>query len=170
LRAAPEASVAAGRCRGFGLVELLVALAISATGLLGEALLLRHCLEAQGAALRREQATALLAEIAERIRMNAAARAEYALPPGAPAPALPACAGGAGCTPAEVAAADVAQWLGAIGATLPAAPGAPGPAAITCVADASGSDRLELTLRWGEPGAAAPASQSLVLLLAGAAP
>ncbi len=147
-----------------------MALAISATGLLGEALLLRHCLEAEGAALRREQATALLAGIAECIRMNAAARADYVLPPGAPAPAVPACAAGAGCTPAELAAADLAQWLADAAATLPAAPGAPGPAAIAMAPDAGGTDRLEPTLYWGEPGAATPAALSLALLLAGAAP
>ena len=154
---------------GFGLVEVLVALAISATGLLGEALLLRHCLAAQGAALRREQATALLAGIAEQLRMNAAARADYALPAGAPTPVAPACAGGAGCAPATLAAADLAQWLGDIAATLPAAPGAPGAATID-YAPGAGGDRLDLTLYWGEPGATAAASMSLSLLLAVAAP
>jgi type IV pilus assembly protein PilV len=154
------------RHRGFGLVEVLVALAISATGLLGEALLLRHCLAAQGAALRREQATALLAGIAEQVRMNAAARADYALPAGAPTPAAPACASGAGCAPATLAAADLAQWLGDIATTLP---GAPGTATIDYTPGAGG-DRLDLTLYWGEPGATAPASMSLSLLLAGAAP
>jgi len=170
LSAAPEASTAAGRHRGFGLVEVLAALAISATGLLGEALLLRHCLAAQGAALRREQATALLAGIAERMRMNSAARADYALEAGAPAAEAPACVSGTGCTPTELADADLAQWLAEIAATLPTAPGAAAPAVITYAAAADGADRFELTLNWGEPGAATPASQSLSLLLAAAAP
>lgn len=163
MRAAPE-----GRVRGFGLVEVLVALAIGATGLLGEALLLRHALAVQASALRREQATALLAELAERIRMNAVARADYALPAGAPAPSVPACAGGTGCTPAELAAADVAQWLADITAALPATPNAASPAVIDYTADATGTDRLDLRLYWGEPGATAPASLSLSLLVAGA--
>jgi type IV pilus assembly protein PilV len=165
LSAAPERP-----CRGFGLVEVLVALAIGATGLLGEALLLRHALAAQAGALRREQATALLAEIAERIRMNAVARADYALPVGAPAPSVPACAGGTGCTPPELAAADVAQWLADIAATLPAAPDAPSPAVIDYTADTTGTDRLDLRLYWGEPGALGPASLSLSLLVAETAP
>jgi type IV pilus modification protein PilV len=169
LIAAPERRVAGARHRGFGLIEVLVALAISATGLLGEALLLRHCLAAQGAALRREQATALLSGITEQVRMNAVACADYALPAGAPSPAAPACASGAGCAPTMLAAADLAQWLDDIAATLPAAPGAPGAATID-YAPAAGGDRLDLTLYWGEPGATAPVSMSLSLLLAGAAP
>jgi len=165
LNAPPE-----GRSRGFGLVEVLVALAISATGLLGEALLLRHALATQASALRREQATALLAEIAERIRMNATARADYALPAGSPAPGIPACAGGAACTPAELAAADVAQWLADISTLLPAAPGTSTPAVIDYTADVTGVDRFDLRLYWGEPGATTSASASLSLLVAGTAP
>jgi hypothetical protein len=108
--------------------------------------------------------------------MNAVARADYALPAGAPSPVAPACAGGAACAPAELAAADLAQWLDDIAAALPAAPGAPGAAGAAGAATvgyapgAIDGDRLDFTLYWGEPGATALASMSLSLLLAGAAP
>jgi type IV pilus modification protein PilV len=166
---APDVRVTGRRCRGFGLVEVLAALAISAIGLLGEALLLRHCLAAEGAALRHEQAAALLAGIAERIRMNAIAGADYALAPGASPPAAPACAASASCTPAQTAHADLAQWLADVARELPATAAAV-PASISYLADTAGTDRLVLELHWAEPADATPASMSLSMLLAGGAP
>lgn len=150
MTAAPE--------RGFGLVELLVALAISATGLLAEALLLRQGLAAEGAALRREQATALAAALAERIRQNSAAGAAYALPAGAVPPSRPACAATASCTPAELAAVDLADWLEGISAALPAA------AASVEYTPAVAGDQLDLRLSWAEPGETVPAALGLTVL------
>lgn len=145
-------------------------LAIAGIGLLGQALLLQHGLATESAALRRAQATALLAALAERVRANPAARADYALPEGAPAPALPACAAGAGCTPAETATADLAEWLAQVAAALPAAPGGSSAAVVDITLGVAGTDRALITLRWGEPGTNAPVTQVLGLVLAGAAP
>jgi type IV pilus modification protein PilV len=148
LIAAPEGR--AVRRGGFGLIEVLAALAISATGLLGAALVLRHCLVAQGSALRREQATVLLAAIAEELRMNPLVPADYALPPDAPASAAPACAFTASCTPAGLAAADLAQWRADIDATLPAPPPAAAPATIAYAPGGpAGAGSFELRVAWG---------------------
>lgn len=153
-----------GRMGGFGLIEILVALAIGATGLLGQALLLQHCLATEGVALRRAQASGLLTGLAEHIRANPAARAEYALPADASPPVAPACADSAGCTPTELAHLDLADWLTAIAATLPVAPAAPPTIAYT-PGVASGTDRLAMSIGWSEPGQAEPATLSLSLLL-----
>ncbi|MFO1400804.1 MAG: type IV pilus modification protein PilV [Steroidobacteraceae bacterium] len=155
--------------RGFGLVEVLVTLAIAGIGLLGQALLLQHGLAAESAALRRAQATTLLAALAERMRANAAARADYALPAGAPSPALPACAASAGCTPAESATADLAEWLEQVAAALPPAPAGPA-ALVELTPGAGGTDHALITLRWAEPGTSGPATLSLGLVLPGAGP
>lgn len=150
---------------GAGLIEVLVALAIGATGLLGQALLLQHSLAAEGAALRRAQASSLLGRLAEQIRANPAARAEYALPADALPPVAPGCADSATCTPAELARLDLADWLVAIAATLPAASTAP-PTITYAPGVASGIDRLDLSIGWSEPGQAEPVTLSLSLLLA----
>ena len=163
-RRPPLPRAAPPRTRGFGLVEVLVTLAIASIGLLGHALLLQHCLASESAALRRTQATALLATLAERVRQNAAARAAYVLPADAPAPALPACAAGANCSPAETAALDLSQWLALIAAALPAPPAAAA-ASVDLIADPGGTDRVMITLRWAEPEMNVPATLSLGLVL-----
>lgn len=150
--------------RGFGLIEVLATLAIAGIGLLGQALLLQHCLAAESAALRHAQATALLAGLAERIRQNATAQADYVLAEGAPAPALPACAAAASCDPAGTAVLDLAEWLAQVAATLPATP-AGAPASVDLQTGAGGTARLLLTLRWAEPGTSAPATLSLGVVL-----
>ena len=56
------------RARGCTLVELLVALAVLSTGLLGAAMVLLAGLRAQAAAQRESAATAVLRDLADRIR------------------------------------------------------------------------------------------------------
>ena len=148
---------------------MLATLAIAGVGLLGQALLLQHCLAAESAALRRTQASALLAALAERIRANAAARADYALPAGTPTPALPACAATATCTPAETAALDLAQWRARVATTLPAPPVGESPS-VEVAAAAGGVAHALITLPWAEPGTGAATSMSLSVLLPGPAP
>jgi hypothetical protein len=106
----------------------------------------------------------LLTGLAEHIRANPAARAEYALSADASAPVAPGCADSAGCTPAELAQLDLSEWLAAIAATLPVAPAVPPTIAYT-PGVASGTDRLDLGIGWSEPGQAEPATLSLSLLL-----
>jgi type IV pilus modification protein PilV len=168
-RRAATCRAAGLRPRGFGLVEVLATLAIAGVGLLGQALLLQHCLAAESAALRRTQASALLAALAERIRANATARADYALPAGTPAPAVPACAATATCTPAQTAALDLAQWRARVAATLPAPPVGEAPS-VEVVAAAGGMARTRITLQWAEPGTGAAASMSLSVMLPEPAP
>lgn len=155
------------RAAGFGLIEVLATLAIAGIGLLGQALLLQHALASESAALRRAQATTLLVALAERIRANAASRADYALDAATPAPEMPACAASARCTGADLAQADLADWLAQLAAALPAVAGA---AAVEFTATAGGTDQLLLTLRWAEPGMSAPATQVLGLVLPGPGP
>jgi type IV pilus modification protein PilV len=161
---APEPRALHVRPLGFGLLEVLAALAIAGVGLLGYALLLQHCLATQAAALRRAQATVLLVALTERIRMNPAARSAYALPLGAPVPAAPSCDAGSHCTPAQLAASDVSQWLSQRAATLPAAPAGVG-ASVDADSSASGIDRIVVTLQWAEPQMSAPYAMALTLLL-----
>ncbi|MCC7463433.1 MAG: type IV pilus modification protein PilV [Gammaproteobacteria bacterium] len=150
---------------GFSLIEVLATLVIAGLALLGQALLLQHCLAAEAVALRRAQATTLLAALAERIRRNAAARSAYALAAGATAPEQPACATDASCTPTDVATLDLAQWLGEVAATLPRPP-AGGMASIDVGAPAGGTARTLITLRWAEPGMSNASTESLALVLA----
>ena len=61
------------RCRGFTLMESLVALVVLSLGLLGAALMLTHSLGHQVQAARQVTATSLVADMVERIRPHPAA-------------------------------------------------------------------------------------------------
>lgn len=61
------------RCRGFTLMESLVALLVLSLGLLGAALMLTHSLGYQRHAMRQSAATSLVADMVERIRADPAA-------------------------------------------------------------------------------------------------
>jgi len=77
------------------LVEVLVALVVLSTGLLGVAQVLIHGMRTSHAALLRTQAVNLVADMAERIRAN----------------------------PGDVAEDDVAEWLATVRDLLPVASG-----------------------------------------------
>jgi type IV pilus modification protein PilV len=59
------------RCRGFTLLESLIALLVLTLGLLGSAALLLQGLQGNAAAARQLAATNLARDLAERIRLNA---------------------------------------------------------------------------------------------------
>lgn len=116
------------RTRGFSLLEVLIAVAILSVGLLGLAQMQTIGLRNSQSAYYRTQATLLAYDIADRIRTNAASSATYVgsgiawsdIQTGAGANDQPTCdAVGSSCSPAELAANDISQWLTSVNASLP---------------------------------------------------
>jgi len=68
------------RCRGFTLLESLVALVLLSLGMLGACAMLLGSLQAHGAALRELAALTLAQDMAERVRAHRLAGAEVASP------------------------------------------------------------------------------------------
>lgn len=137
---------------GITMIEILVTLVIVSIGLLGAAAMVMNGLESNRNAYLRTQASILAYDMADRIRANGGQLATYTGfafdSEDDDAPDLPACfTADAGCDPAGLAAADLAQWAGALeGADggvilLPAAQGG--------IADAGGGD-VAITVSWVE--------------------
>ena len=130
-----------GRAVGFSLVEVLVALAVLAVGLLGAAALAVDTVQAQHRGMLRAQAQRLAADFAERLRGNRAGLLAYR-----EAPARFGCVSGASpgrrCTPEELAREELADWRADIARTLPGGRGE--------VALSGGASPLayEISLRW----------------------
>ena len=107
---------------GVSLVEALVALVVLSVGMLGIAGLYLESLRSNRTALSRTSAVMLVNDMADRIRGNRAGLAGYAMVVGtAPATGGPNCSTVL-CTPAQLAAWDMAQWYAAVIATLPNGP------------------------------------------------
>jgi len=153
------------RCEGFGLIEALVALALTAFASLSVALLLQNALHAQGVAERRERALLLADEMAGLIRANAAARARYAFDGSQAAPAQPACAATATCDANDLATSQLGDWLQRIAHELPAGVDGPATADISYLAAPAAPESIRIEVVWGEPGQEAPESLSSELLL-----
>jgi type IV pilus modification protein PilV len=95
------------RCRGFTLIETLIALVVLSVGLLGVAALLLSSLRSQAGSQRELAALNLLQDIAERIRVNPEGRAAYARP------AIASDCRAQACDAAQLAAADRDYFLSA---------------------------------------------------------
>jgi type IV pilus assembly protein PilV len=114
-------------CRGASLLEVLVAMLLLSFGLLSLAAWHARSLHHGRSAQYRAVAAQLALDLSERMRANGpgvAADAYNHLQPYAASDARepePACADPARCTPAEMAARDIAQWLNAARASLPGA-------------------------------------------------
>ena len=150
---------------GFSLVEALVALLVLSIGLLGIAGLFVESVRNSRTALLRTQAINLVGDMADRIRANATARAAYDIDsyggePGerncAPAPA----AAGANCTMAALAEDDLARWVAAVRAALPALDEAPPQAEVQYFPPGApgAPERFLITVSWQEPGEDEPYS------------
>ena len=143
-------------CRGFTLIEILVALVVLSVGMLGAATLLISTLRTQALSQRENDAINLLSDVAERIRVNREGRAAYGT-----AAAAPECRAQA-CDAAQTAAADRAYLVSAARALLPDATAtieftpATGPSAL---------DRYVLSLGPFRASEAGPGVVSLQLLL-----
>lgn len=137
------------RCQaGFTLLESLIALVLLSMGLLGACAMLLGSLRTHADALREISAAQLLRDMAERIRANPRAGADYdtreTMPFAAP------CSLAAPCAARALAAADIAHFIEAARALLPGTETgasiqfepAIGPAA---------ADRYAITLNWRGP-------------------
>lgn len=133
------------RSRGFTMVEVLVALAVLAVGLLGIAALYLDSLRAGRTAIYRTQAVNVAADLADRIRSNRDVPANYETAIGETVSAVTACETAAGCTRAEMAQNDLAEWKAQLAALLPDGDGS--------VAVTPGSpSAYVITIQWNEPG------------------
>jgi type IV pilus assembly protein PilV len=105
---------------GFTLIEVLVAVLILSVGLLGLSRLQAVGLQAQHQALMRSQATLLVTDIVERLRLNrrVALAGEYDLAASDEAPAGLDCTVRA-CDETERAASDLAAWRTRIDGLMP---------------------------------------------------
>jgi type IV pilus assembly protein PilV len=105
--------------RGFSLIEVMVALALLAIGLLGLLALQGHGLEGQQRATHQTRALQLAADLGARLRANPAG--DYSLDTHA------SVSGGgpdchvAPCSPEELAAFDRTQWRALVATALPRA-------------------------------------------------
>lgn len=110
------------RQQGASLIEVLVSMTILAVGILGINAMQTATLKSNQNSYMRTQAVYLAQDIVERMRSNGqgVAAGNY----NNPAPVLTAaCQTAAGCTAAQMAAHDVAQWQAAVAAALPSGAG-----------------------------------------------
>ncbi len=112
-RRGPRAAPRKKRSAGVSLVELLVAVLVTGVGVLGAAGLMALSLQGNRAALLGTEAALLVADMMERIRVNAAgggaARLYDGLALGDPPPPPPDC-GAVECTAEQIATYDQATW------------------------------------------------------------
>lgn len=106
---------------GYALLEALVAVIVAAVGFIGAARMQTLGMSLGNSAQSRQKATLLGYQMTDRIRANRlgfeAGQYNDAANNGATACLT------SGCTPTQLAAADVAQWATELGATLPAGTG-----------------------------------------------
>ena len=131
---------------GITLIEALVSLLILALGILGLAAVQTRMLVENRVTNSRATAVRLIADLGERMRINAAGANltpnPYLQPAFAGPPAMPTfpCAAGTPCTPNAVATFDHDAWLSMVGTALPG-----GRATITPVA---GTTQVQVIVAW----------------------
>lgn len=152
----PAQSARGHSARGFTMVEVLVALAVLAIGLLGIAALYLDSLRAGRTAIYRSQAVNLAADLADRIRANRGAVLGYEVALGDEPEAVPQCDAGGPCTRDEMAQNDLAVWKASLEALLPEGQGS--------VAVTPGNPNVYvITVQWTEPGVDGVLSYSLTV-------
>ncbi|MDH3304686.1 MAG: type IV pilus modification protein PilV [Gammaproteobacteria bacterium] len=102
-------------CRGFSLIEVLIALVIMSVGMLGIAGLYVEGMNAGRTSIFRHHAVTLASDVADRIRANPRAGVDYQGPGGNNNCVL----GNVNCNPAQMAANDIALWRAQAGEMLP---------------------------------------------------
>jgi type IV pilus assembly protein PilV len=108
---------------GVSLVEVLVSVLIVSFGLLALGALIANAARYNKTTEFRSVATLLANDLADRMRANKAAANLYVMQEGysepAKEPAKKTCADAANCTPAELAAVDLAEWQTSLFYDLP---------------------------------------------------
>lgn len=151
------------KCRGFSLIEALVAIAVLSLGLLGAAGLLLGGLRDQSQALRHGAAVALLVDMADRVRANPAAGDAYDTR-NANAGSV-TCDASAPCEPASLARFDVAHFESAARALLPDL----SPRASIFFEPATGSTapaRYVISLQWHDVSGPEASDEATLVVLA----
>jgi len=145
---------------GFTMIEALIAATVLAVGMLGNAAMLLHSLQANRLALQRTQAVALAADIADRMRAVRVAAASFTLAAGRTlaAPAT-SCDAANPCSPEEIAAIELYSWQQSVMRTLPEAQ-----TSITAEpADTSAATLYTITIAWAQTGDGTLASITLTV-------
>lgn len=131
---------------GFALIEVLIAVFVLAVGILGAGAIQTMGLQANQGAYLRSQAMYLASDMVDRIRANRSARANYiGVDTKTNTTTSPSCIStSSGCTAADVAAADIADWVSKVksGTYLPGARGQ--------VTSLGSGDNVQVTITWGE--------------------
>ena len=143
---------------GFTMVEVLVALIVLAIGLLGIAALYLNSLQSGRTAVYRTGAVNLAADLADRIRMNRTAQAAYGSLFADAEAAVGACVTTGGCSDADLASTDLANWKAEIADQLP---NGEGQVVVTLPVAAGEPASYLITGRWAEVGEATPVTFQL---------
>jgi type IV pilus assembly protein PilV len=143
---------------GFSMVEVLVALVVLAIGLLGIAALYLSSLQSGRTAIYRTQAITLAADLADRIRMNRSAQAAYGTLFADAEAVVGSCSTTGGCSDADLASTDLANWKNQIVQQLP---NGEGQVVVTAPVGAGEPATYVVTVRWAEVGEAAPVTFQL---------
>jgi type IV pilus assembly protein PilV len=166
--------IASPASSGFTMIEALVALLVISAGVLGVSIAFAESVAHGRSALYRTEAVYLTENLAESIRANAAAGTAYDPLQYPDGPTRQTCAAGgsttAGCTPGELAEADLADWEGTASAVFPAPRQDSVEAAVPTGLDATRHFRVQLL--WHEPGLDEPlnATADLIIANSGEAP
>jgi type IV pilus assembly protein PilV len=143
---------------GFSMVEVLVALVVLAIGLLGIAALYLNSLQSGRTAIYRTQAITLAADLADRIRMNRTAQAAYGTLFVDAEAVVATCVTTGGCSDADLASTDLANWKAEVAEQLP---NGQGQVAVAMPVAAGEPTTYVVTVRWAEVGEAAPVTFQL---------
>lgn len=132
---------------GFAMIEVLIAMFLIAMWMLASAGTQISALKFQKSAGNRAIAVALASELSERIEANqpGAKSGGYALAPTASAVAMATDCTVVFCTPAQIAAFDLAQWTSRVATTLPLID-----VGVAQGVTASGLVSYTITLNWSE--------------------
>lgn len=163
-----------GKASGFTLLEVLVAVAVLSIGLLGMAGLQVSGLRFNHSAYMRTQATLLAYELADRMRANpnrTGANANNYNTTNLALATVAACRTAAGCTRAQIAQNDIAEWQQTLARLLPGGQGvvcldavpieaASTPAAPSC----NGGNTYAIKIWWDDNRDGTPGQRFVVTL------
>ncbi len=160
------------RCRGTGLIEVMVTVVVMSIGLLGIAALQVQSKRSNFEAVQRTTATMLAHAVIERMRANESALSTY-LSQGAQvggetisSEPSPDCTAGSSCTPSQLAQHDVWEWEQAIDGASETAGGSKSgglvsPTACLTGPSGGGSGTYSVAIAWrGQNSVANPPSSS----------